>query len=194
MKQLIILSLVVLSLYTTGCQMNGENANTPDGAEGQQVNDPAGELISFNARADHLAELSTDVPEVQRATAVVFGPYAVVGIDVDGSLDQSHVGTIKYQVAEALADDPHGANAAVTADPDILQRLEEMRREMADGRPLEAIADETAAIFGRLMPLVPTEEHRSDDPLDPPDEQSPESEEELEDIQRRQTQEPDDSH
>src|SRR5699024_11699221 len=58
--------------------------------------------------ADHLANVAGDVPNVKDATAVVAGPYAVVGIDVDKDLDRSRVGTIKYSVTEALQHDPYG--------------------------------------------------------------------------------------
>jgi len=67
----------------------------------------------------HLANLAANVPNVNNATAVALGKFAVVGIDVDKDLDRSKVGSIKYSVAEALKKDPYGANAVVVADPDF---------------------------------------------------------------------------
>ena len=57
------------------------------------------------------------------ATAVVLGPYAIVGIDVNKNLDRSEVGSIKYSVAESLKNDPYGARAVVVADPDMNARV-----------------------------------------------------------------------
>ena len=91
------------------------------------------------------------------ATAVVVGPWAVVGIDIDASYDRGRVGNIKYSVAEALKEDPAGAYAVVTADPDTLQRLREMREAIQNGEPVEGIMNELAEIVGRLMPQIPRE-------------------------------------
>lgn len=52
--------------------------------------------------SNHLANLAAEVPNVNNATAVALGKFAVVGIDVDKDLDRSKVGSIKYSVAEAL--------------------------------------------------------------------------------------------
>lgn len=105
--------------------------------------------------SQHLVELVTGIPGVEDATAVVLGRYAVVGIDVDSKLDASRTGTIKYSVAEALKKDPYGANAVVTADPDTVQRLREMGRQIRQGHPIGGIIRELSAIVGRLMPQVP---------------------------------------
>jgi len=105
--------------------------------------------------AKRLAELATQVPQVREATAIVFGKTAIVGIDLDDGLDRSRVGTIKYTVAEALKEDPQGANALVTAEPDIVRRVREINRQIQEGKPLEGFADELSNIIARLMPQFP---------------------------------------
>jgi len=105
--------------------------------------------------ADHLVKLALSVPNVKKATAVVIGNYAVVGIDVDANLDRPRVGTIKYTVAEALREDPLGAKALVTADPDLVQRLKELNEDIKRGRPIAGLAEELADIVGRIIPQVP---------------------------------------
>ncbi|GAA3326486.1 hypothetical protein GCM10020331_062600 [Ectobacillus funiculus] len=106
--------------------------------------------------AKHLSSLAASIPSVKDATAVVIGPYAVVGIDVDANLDRSRVETIKYSVAESLQHDPNGAKAVVVADPDLYERLQEMRRQLQSGRPA-GVMEELAAIVGRVMPQVPND-------------------------------------
>lgn len=103
----------------------------------------------------HLANLAASVPDVERATALALGDYAVVAIDVDQDLDRSKVGTIKYSVAEALKEDPYGKNAVIIADPDIYRRLQEMGADIRAGRPLQGIINELAEIVGRVMPEIP---------------------------------------
>jgi len=119
--------------------------------------------------ADRLVHLATRIEQVNDATAVVVGKYAVVGIDVDANLDRSRVGTIKYSVAEALKADPKGAYAIITADVDTNQRLRQMAKDIRNGKPIEGVMDELAAIVGRIMPQVPrhiTEAEEDESPQD----------------------------
>src|SRR5690625_5047903 len=76
--------------------------------------------------ASHLATVATEVPDVDDAAAVVAGPYAVVGIDINEVIERQRVGTIKYSVNEALKKDPYGKTAVVIADADIMERLRQM--------------------------------------------------------------------
>jgi YhcN/YlaJ family sporulation lipoprotein len=110
---------------------------------------------SAQATAQRLVQIASRVRNVNDATAVVIGKWAVVGIDVKAQLDRPEVGVIKYTVAEVLKEDPQGANAIVTADPDIVQRLREMNADIRRGRPIAGFAEELADIVGRLMPQLP---------------------------------------
>ncbi|WP_339185571.1 YhcN/YlaJ family sporulation lipoprotein [Brevibacillus sp. FSL K6-6036] len=121
----------------------------------QQTAPSPGYNQSSQATADRLVQLATRVPNVKDATAVVLGKWAVVGIDINAHLDRPEVGVIKYTVAEALKEDPQGATALVTADPDIVQRLREMSTDMQKGRPVAGIAEELADIVGRIIPQAP---------------------------------------
>ncbi len=107
--------------------------------------------------AKHLVEVTEKIPGISDATAVVLGRYSVVGIDVDDNLERSKVESIKYTVAQALKNDPYGANAVVVADPDTVSRLRGMGSDIKAGRPVSGILDELAAIVGRVMPEVPND-------------------------------------
>ncbi|WP_079508300.1 YhcN/YlaJ family sporulation lipoprotein [Mesobacillus jeotgali] len=105
----------------------------------------------------HLVNLTTHIPNVEDAAAVVIGPYAIVGIDVNDNMERSEVDTVKYTVAEALKKDPHGASAVVIADPDITARLKEIGEDIKSGQPLRGILNELSDITGRIMPEVPAD-------------------------------------
>lgn len=107
------------------------------------------------AVASHLEMLARGVEGVNGANCVVFGNFAIVGIDVDPAMERSRVGTVKYAVAEALRKDPYGVNAIVTADIDLAQRIREIRADIRHGRPVAGFAEELADIVGRLVPQVP---------------------------------------
>jgi YhcN/YlaJ family sporulation lipoprotein len=107
--------------------------------------------------AHRLANLADRVPNVNDATVLVVGKYAIVGIDIDANMDASRVGTIKYSVAEALQKDPYGANAIIIADPDLYARLKNIASQVDNGRPVQAFMNEIADIVGRVMPEVPSD-------------------------------------
>ncbi|MGM7635972.1 YhcN/YlaJ family sporulation lipoprotein [Bacillus sp. Hm123] len=111
--------------------------------------------LSIQQASNRLAKTAEDMPGVKNATAVAVGDYAIVGIDVDANLDRSEVGSIKYTVAEALKNQPFGANALVVADPDLYARLKEIRADINNGRPLQGLANELADIAGRTIPEIP---------------------------------------
>jgi YhcN/YlaJ family sporulation lipoprotein len=122
---------------------------------------------SPQATADRLVQIASRVKKVQKATAVVLGKYAVVGITVDPKLDRSEVGVTKYSVAEALKHDPQGAKAVVTADPAIVQRLREMSDDIRNGHPVAGIAQELGDMVGRMMPQLPRDVELRERPSSP---------------------------
>jgi len=158
------ITILLLSfLIITGCNQD-QGANDTQNNDGnetqinvknsveQHVDRKTGQEIS-----KHLVELANQIPEVNDATAVVLGQFAVVGIDVNSKLDRNKVESIKYTVAESLMHDPYGARAIVIADADTNVRLREMANEIQEGRPIVGILDELAAIVGRVVPEVPSE-------------------------------------
>lgn len=114
------------------------------------------------ATEDRLEQLAEGIREVKHANCVIMGNTAIVGIDVGGDIERSRVGTIKYAVAEALRKDPVGINAIVTADMDLNHRLQEIREEMSNGRPLQGIAEELADIIGRIVPQLPRDTEQNE--------------------------------
>ncbi|MCP8616652.1 YhcN/YlaJ family sporulation lipoprotein [Salirhabdus salicampi] len=122
------------------------------------------EDLTNTEKAKRLANVAANQPGVNDSAAVVFGPYTLVGIDVDKDLDRSRVGTIKFSVAEALRKDTHGQNAMVMADADIVERLRRVTYKIQQGHPEDAILDELSAIIGRYMPTVPPKENQPVEP------------------------------
>jgi len=116
----------------------------------EEVDRKSGQEIS-----QRLVKLATSIPNVNDATAVVIGRYAIVGIDVNSKLERTQVGSIKYSVAESLKKDPYGAKSIVVADADTTQRLREISTDIKKGRPIQGIMEELADVAGRLMPEVP---------------------------------------
>jgi YhcN/YlaJ family sporulation lipoprotein len=149
--------LFIMSFLLSSCSSSDDVKNNPNkqtlnvnNSNIQNVDRKTGQDIS-----KHLVELATSIPNVNDATAVVLGKYAIVGIDVNSKIDRSKVGSIKFSVAEALKKDPQGAYAVVVADPDTTQRIKNISSEIKDGHPLQGIMVELSEVAGRLMPEVP---------------------------------------
>lgn len=157
MKKSILCSCFVLLL--AGCAANGDQQSQTDNhianvknSTIDNVNRKSGQEIS-----ERLVDLATSIPNVNDATAVVIGRYAIVGIDINSNLERSEVGSIKYAVAESLKNDPYGAKAMIVADPDINARLGEIAEDIQDGEPVQGIFNELADITGRIIPELPAD-------------------------------------
>lgn len=194
MKRYLVVTAIV-SLALTGC-MNNQTRNISNDKENSQVihvRDSADVQVDRKTGQEvsaHLVELATRVPNVNDATAVVLGPYAVVGIDVNSDLNRERVSTIKYSVAESLKSDPYGATAVILADADSFVRLREMGRDIQNGRPLTGIMEELAEIVGRVMPEIPIDlkEPTAPNPTEQNNPQLPEDQQkQLEQKQQNQS-------
>lgn len=162
MKLLVVLVVLSGLCLLASCNPNtdepGENGGQPGTQQGAQQNmlqAPQNAVEDSQKVAERLADLAADIEQVNQATAVALGQWAVVGIDVEEHLDRSEVGLIKHEVSEALQGDPVGAFAIVSADPDIMARLQAMNEDMQDGQPVEGVMEELAGIVARLMPQAP---------------------------------------
>lgn len=179
---------IVFLLILMGCQNSTDESVFPENqSENIMYTKTDEDQLSNERIAKHLAAIANQVPNVNQATALIAGPYTVVGVDVDKDLDRTEVGVVKYTVAESLQEDPYGKTAIVIADGDIMQRLRNMREQMNDGRPIQGMIDELASIVGRYMPTMPLPDEPSKD-QDPIDEQLSEDEEEkLRELQKEQS-------
>jgi YhcN/YlaJ family sporulation lipoprotein len=157
MKRIVMTTAICFLL--AGCSSNDNNEAAKNGNQSlvnvknsyiESVDRKSGQEIS-----KRLVGLATSIPNVNDATAVVLGKYAIVGIDVNAKIDRSQVGSIKYSVAESLRKDPYGAKAIVVADADTYQRLQEIQADIKKGRPVQGIMEELSDIAGRLMPEIP---------------------------------------
>lgn len=157
------LIILCTAIMLAGCgNPNNNEASPPSDQDDRNIRvkqsaPPKKDIKNPQEVAERLSALAASIPQVNHATCVVFGDTAIVGIDVSGELDASKVGTIKYSVAEALRNDPHGVHALVTADMDLYHRIDEMAAEVRRGNPISGLANEIADIVGRIIPQVPSD-------------------------------------
>lgn len=154
------MTLFATTVLLAGCGINNNQGQEPQkqnvvnvkNSAIQEVDQTSGQEIS-----KRLVELASSIPNVNDATAIVLGKYAIVGIDINKNLERSEVGSIKYSVAESLKNDPYGARAVIIADPDLNARLKEVSTDIQKGEPIQGIMNELADIAGRVMPEIPAD-------------------------------------
>lgn len=161
-------STIIIMIVASGCgtvAQNNETSPSPQNNGNYQAKEAGKKEITDPAQVEaHLEQLARSVDGVKNAHCVVIGNTAVVGIDVEGDLERSRVGTIKYSVAEAFRHDSYGIDALVTADIDITNRLNEIGEDIRNGRPIAGFAEEMADIMGRLIPQFPRDVIPPDSP------------------------------
>jgi YhcN/YlaJ family sporulation lipoprotein len=155
-------------LMITGCAQNkASTPQAPSEMNGPQQMSVKNKSSPNEDSAQHLVNLAKQNPNVLKAQSIVIGPYAVVAIDVKDHLDRSEVGSIKYTVSEVLKKDPEGKSAIVIADPDLYERIRELKTDIKNGKPIRGIMNELADITGRVMPEIPK------DLIDPHEQEQP---------------------
>ncbi len=186
-----LLSLLLISGLLIGCNQNNDHStptkNSNENIGVEQSSYEENQNMTNEEIASHLATLATEVPDVIDAAAIVAGPYAVVGINIDEATERQRVGTIKYSVNEALQHDPYGKTAVVVADADMPERIREMNNKIKQGYPIAGVVDELAEIVGRYMPSFPVPENRPQEQNENKNKISDDEERELDDIQREQS-------
>lgn len=190
-KLLIVLSFITMFIFA-GCTDRNESS-----LESRETDDPFVQVknsspneqaeLSNSEIAAHLSNVASRVPDVNDATTVVAGPYAVVGIDVDKDLDRSRVGTIKYTVLESLYHDPYGKTAVVVADADVTERLRGIAEKIRQGHPVQGFVDELSAIVGRYMPDYPIRDDVPEEPDQNKENMTEDEQQQLEEIEEEQS-------
>ncbi|MBA4601193.1 YhcN/YlaJ family sporulation lipoprotein [Thermoactinomyces sp. AMNI-1] len=155
----VICGLISVMLFLGACSQKNESPadeaspnEVPETVRVKQTAPEQRKNRSPQAVANRLVQIARNVPNVTDASAIVLGSYTIVGINLDPTLDRGRTGTIKYTVAQALHEDPQGAHAFVTADPDLVQRIRELNEDLKNGRPVQGIMDELAEIAARIVP------------------------------------------
>ncbi len=125
------------------------NITTPGNMGGTGID---GNLMD---RADKIVDAVVKLDEIQSATVVISEKTAVVGVnlkdsktaEVDRELEKKVEDTVKK--ADSRID-----RVAVTTDPDLFTRIENIAKETGRGRPLSGFGREIEEIIRRITPKV----------------------------------------
>ncbi|GAA0293988.1 YhcN/YlaJ family sporulation lipoprotein [Gracilibacillus halotolerans] len=193
MKRILLFVMTsFLAAFLLGCQNDNNEQSSPNNQENQPIqvknSDPRNvEVLDNQEKAQHLANLASEVPEVNGATAIMTNQGALIAIDVDKDLDRSTVGSIKYTVLEAVHHDPQGRNAVVVADGDVFERLNHIMNEVRNGQPVSGFLNELGNLIGRWIPEFPIDEQTEQKTKQNTNRLDSEEEDELGEINKEQS-------
>ncbi len=103
--------------------------------------------------AERVAREVVKISGVQRATVVVSGRTAFIGLDLRSGVTKEETTALKNEAARrAKKAEPGLKMVHVTADPDLVARLKRVADGIKQGRPVSSFASELAEIARRITP------------------------------------------
>lgn len=92
--------------------------------------------------------------EIKKATTLVVGDTALIGVEFDAQYKGEMTTRIKDMVANrAKAADKRIQNVSVTADPDLLTRVQDLGTKLDGGSVISDITTEFTEIVNRIAPV-----------------------------------------
>lgn len=92
--------------------------------------------------------------EIKKATTLVVGDTALIGVEFDAQYKGEMTTRIKDMVANrAKAADKRIQNVSVTADPDLLTRVQDLGKKLDGGSVISDITTEFTEIVNRIAPV-----------------------------------------
>ncbi|MDN5316945.1 MAG: hypothetical protein PWR08_1069 [Thermoanaerobacterium sp.] len=170
---LILLTLIMaLSISLTGCKATKKPSptrytpttprttpapspgmTTPAPSRTPTTPAPVKRPVPQSTRAAKIATNVAKLPEVNKATVVVSGNTAIVGIDMKASVQGTHETQVKKKVEKTVRDTDKGIkNVSVTSDPDLYKRIDNIAKGIAAGRPLSEFTKQITEILKRITP------------------------------------------
>lgn len=103
--------------------------------------------------ATKLAADAAKVPGVKKATVVLSGTIAYVGLDLKPNIAAAKISTIKTDVADRVKKaDKRLTSVIVTSDVDTVTRIKNVANGIAKGKPLSSFASQITEIGRRITP------------------------------------------
>ncbi|KNF09865.1 putative sporulation lipoprotein YhcN/YlaJ [Gottschalkia purinilytica] len=131
-----------------GTDRNGINDNTNLGTDRDRVNNN-----SMLERSDRIAKKVAELNEVNSATTAITGNTALVGVNLKNNTEGTITSDIKNKVQATVKEaDPAITNVVVTADADLIERIENVGRDVRNGKPISGLTQEIEEIIRRVTP------------------------------------------
>lgn len=110
-----------------------------------------GQLSSMSNRANIIAQRVEALPEVNRATVLINGNRAIVGVDVRGDLTNTIDANLRNRIEAAVkAADRNIRTISITSDPTLMTRIRNLSTQINNGNIISNFADEFEDLLRRI--------------------------------------------
>ena len=114
---------------------------------------PVRKPTTESARASKIASNVAKIPEVNKATVVVSGSTALVGVDMKARVQGTNETDVKKKIEKDVKNtDKSITRVYVTSDPDLYKRIDNIARGISAGRPVSEFAKQISEIIKRITP------------------------------------------
>jgi len=137
--------------YNTNNSINNSTVRNRDQVKNDTYISPTG--TNMKDRAEKIADAAARIKEVKSASCLITGNTAMVGLQFDEQYKGQLTNAIKRQVEKRVRETDNRINeVVVTADPDLVSRIEEIFQKIGNGRPISGFTEEINEIINRINP------------------------------------------
>ncbi|MFO7296524.1 MAG: YhcN/YlaJ family sporulation lipoprotein [Caldicoprobacter sp.] len=170
-KFLVLFACVLIVLITiVGCTQRGttrqdtENQNvprttrwtvprTPTTPSVPNVTRTQSDNSQYMDRARRIADKVADLKEIRSATCIISGTTAIIGVQFDQQYKGKITDEIKKKIDQVVKKTDTRINrVAVTADPDLVSRIQDIFKDIGQGKPLSGFVKEINELLNRIQP------------------------------------------
>lgn len=176
-KSILALSIILLfSMSIIGCTKKSTNP-PPSGTTTQKGINPDGTLkndttnnmtrnqglqdstirndmnTNLNTRAEKIESAVNRISGVRSSRVIISNNRALVGVDMVSNIEGTMTNDLKANIEKTVKSaDNQLTSVAVTADPDIFNRITNVGNGIRSGRPLSEFGNEIEELFRRILP------------------------------------------
>jgi len=104
-------------------------------------------------RARRIADKVADLKEIRSATCIISGTTAIIGVQFDQQYKGKITDEIKKKIDQVVKKTDTRINrVAVTADPDLVSRIQDIFKDIGQGKPLSGFVKEINELLNRIQP------------------------------------------
>ncbi len=107
----------------------------------------------YMVRARRIADKVADLKEIDSATCIISGNTAIIGVQFGEQYKGKMTDEIKKKIDQVVKKTDARINrVAVTADPDLVSRINDIFKDIGQGRPLSGFVKEINELLNRIQP------------------------------------------
>ncbi len=155
MKNLYKLLTVSAIVLCCGCSASGKLTNKiPLPSESQSSANAYEESVaSADKRAEDIADIIKEMPEIEHCSVVITGSTAIIGIVVyDDPTDKELIDLRKSIEKKVLAFDREINHVAVSAAPELYEKITNIKNDKKPAEERELHKNEGNKLFFRMLP------------------------------------------